>query len=1307
MVIENSKIENKKKVSQNKQTQNQNHNNKNYNNKNLSSKTTMPKFNFFLFGMSLLANSGVHAVGMLRGRNLDESLSAPTCEEVDSNPTPFYCRQDCGTEYWQCVNGEVIAQPMPEGSFCHNGDYDISGICNERDSRCDAIEALNRDDKIMCSSDCSDNYLACSNGKVISMPMAEGTRCYHNGIVRLDEGHCIIEEEVISYFELLDACMNYPDLEHCASTADPTSPPYKGAEFEDGAWYFVDKVWYSYASTYSRENGKGWDININIRFGHDQEVGRSRSIVASIDYGATEIRKWTQYDLVDGDEEGIHYNCLSEVPEEPTTHFVAQLIKNPAIIFEFGKGQFDLLDDDDVHEYTAQVTIAASELGEDFEGEGDVEILVESVDAASEETPDDAEPVMTPTFLFRNVQVYEDDSAYAEDGNQDSEGFEGFEDVEDDVEEIEEDDSNLQSMEDVRSLFDVYFNVTLNETVCSTSFEPIHLDEPNTLARVSQRGKLTAGTGENDDGTSGETIEQGTEEMTDQLDPIARKLMQIANKRKQESFSIPQDTISDCKDGEVLVDHCCYEDIHFLSCSPTQDGQECASGSVSSSRCTEIESAKDIIVEPRFLKGNVPMQLHAAEHLESLQLDLDDVLIEPEPIDRSERQLYWRDDLELKLWVHRDEEDFTSATNLFPSVRKELRKITKWTSGSRPDDADADVEETEETAQDLWDNFSDLFLGRGGGLPNVKDLLSDLSDLDETLSNFYEFTTDLEGDMLTVFNLMHNVDRAETGLQGIDDTLKKLHRVLKLVQIIKYVKPIAKPIEKTIEMTRKNAIVPALSKLNKVRDSITEKYKPKVERAMIKNEELRGVLAKAKFLNQNLMIVPFNTTRNCKPSDDVAKVMNSAVDFAKIDTAWAFDELYDFKIAMDDLVVDLSGVRHLVDEVIEAIKKMADVTNPISNVMNPFYIALSTRITIPILGPFCHKYVTINVPYPCGVKRCRRCRRIFRRKRCFSYPCGTKKCHYRKRVRVNLLCKKKFSFNVNQVLNGLSGVMDIIFYPINKAVDELLKAIPIPPIPLLPPFPVDLGAFDIMDKIGFLLEGPKFPTDLLDFPDVNLALPGLEDIVCGKSAGDLLEVFEMSKNGDITPEFIRDFYDGCGGWQDLNPVCVSTHELLCGDGGCPTESPSSAPTVTASIAPTVTASIAPSAAPSIAPTASTSAVPTSTDSIAPTVTASIAPSAAPSIAPTASTSAVPTSTDSIAPTVTASIAPSSAPSIAPTASTSAVPTSTDSIAPTVVASNFPSVKPSTEPTVAPTIAKSAEPTVAPTVLPEDPNSISV
>ena len=84
----------------------------------------------------------------------------------------------------------------------------------------------------------------------------------------------------------------------------------------------------------------------------------------------------------------------------------------------------------------------------------------------------------------------------------------------------------------------------------------------------------------------------------------------------------------------------------------------------------------------------------------------------------------------------------------------------------------------------------------------MKDLLADLEDLDETLSGLYDFNTGLEEDMLSVFDLMAKVEKAEQHWKSIDKTLSTLDRVLQLVSIIKYVKPIAVPIRNAVKKTR-------------------------------------------------------------------------------------------------------------------------------------------------------------------------------------------------------------------------------------------------------------------------------------------------------------------------------------------------------------------------------------------------------------------------------------------------------------------------------------------------------------------------
>ena len=1149
--------------------------------------------------ISLFASNNHHvSANMLRGRGrqLDSiNPSTPTCDEVNSFEGSLFCVNRCSTDYYQCIHGEVLTRPMPGGSHCINGGHAEFGQCTERDDRCDAIEALNIEDKIMCTEDCSDSYLVCSNGKVTELPMADGTKCYRDGIVRTAAGHCVIQEEVITYFEMMDACMNYPDLEHCASTANATSPPYNGAVLDDGAWYFQDKVWFSYISTYSEEyqwsdehgwyNGKGWDIFINIQFGHDQQAGRSRSIIASMDYGTTQIYKWNQYDLIDGDDDKAHYNCLTSIPEEPVTKFLSQLITNPAIIFGLGRGEFDIPDDDEVHNYTAQVMISSSELGSDYDGDqGDVEVLIASEDAENDEinNDDNTEPVITPTFLFKNVIVYDEDffnesptdieNGYGDDDEDDDEEEEGVELIIDDGSDM----PTVETLAEIRKLFDGYFNVTLNETICSDGFEQVYNNDTGTDIRIPilNRGKLLAGTGEVDDGTE-ESIVNGTEAESDKLDPIFRRLTKLTKKKSQEKFIIRQDTIYDCEDGQVLIHHCCTENIHFLVCTV---GQDCATEATSSSRCLDPNTIQDVILEPRFLQGNVPMQLHTAEHLEGLEYELDNLLDEDlisETIGQS-RSLEWGEGSKRDDWMVQEEDDFTSEENFLPNTRS---NITKWASSPITND-------TEVSPEELWDSFGDLFLGRGGGLPNVKDLLADLSDLDETFASFYTFTTDLEGDMLSIYDMMHSVDTAEEELKKIDKTLATLDTVLRLVSIIKYAKPIAVPIRNAVSKTRKYGIQRALTMVRKVRATVTKKYKPKVKKALTKNEEVRGTIAKSKFLNQNMMINPFTTTRNCGASDRAAQLVGNAVDFMVVDTGGALEEINEFRQTMKDLVGELSTVMDFVDNMVNVIEKTASRANPIKKAMDPFHKALSTKITIPIVGPFCHKYVTINVPYPCGVKRCKKCRRIFRKKRCIRYPCGVKKCNWRKRVRLPVFCKKTFSFTIDQVLKGISGVMDIIFYPINKATDFILASIPMPDIPLLPDFPTNFNALEKMSAIGNAIDGPSFPDNLLDFPSIDAALPGLKDIVCGKTLEELYSVVEMAQNGDITPDFVREFYDGCGGFQDLNPGCDSTEELFCGDGGCPspTSTPTISPTMSLTISPP-TSTLAPTASPTSAPSA--------------------------------------------------------------------------------------------------------------------------
>ena len=76
------------------------------------------------------------------------------------------------------------------------------------------------------------------------------------------------------------------------------------------------------------------------------------------------------------------------------------------------------------------------------------------------------------------------------------------------------------------------------------------------------------------------------------------------------------------------------------------------------------------------------------------------------------------------------------------------------------------------------------------------DLLADLR---------YNFNTALEEDMQAIFDLTIKVEKVGEGLNRIDHTLSTLHRVLNLVPIIKYAKPIIVSIRKVVMLTFKHA----------------------------------------------------------------------------------------------------------------------------------------------------------------------------------------------------------------------------------------------------------------------------------------------------------------------------------------------------------------------------------------------------------------------------------------------------------------------------------------------------------------------
>ena len=116
---------------------------------------------------------------------------------------------------------------------------------------CDEIEALEKENKIQCASDCSDNYLTCEKGLVVEKALGLGERCFKNESVRTSEGKCVLRdmEDMVLSFKVMDACPNYPELDQCSTTVEEGGASYTGVRNVDGIYYWIDDVIVGYFAT--------------------------------------------------------------------------------------------------------------------------------------------------------------------------------------------------------------------------------------------------------------------------------------------------------------------------------------------------------------------------------------------------------------------------------------------------------------------------------------------------------------------------------------------------------------------------------------------------------------------------------------------------------------------------------------------------------------------------------------------------------------------------------------------------------------------------------------------------------------------------------------------------------------------------------------------------------------------------------------------------------------------------------------------------------------------------------------------------
>ncbi len=1042
----------------------------------------------------------------------------------------------------------LVACSQLQGAFAGNTCADI--LATERENS----------RAIHCPEDCSDTYLRCVHGDVLALPMANGTKCYNNSVVHTSAGHCVVTEESISSFEVLDSCSNYPTLEYCTASANPSEAPYNGMIMQDGQWYFVDKVWFRYVSTYHDSNeaqwseleqtwysGKGWDVYINIYYGHDQEEKRSRSFVISMDYGTTKIYKWSQYDLLGGGDKS-HYSCTQTVPSEPETTLIKAIVDHPSMIFGIGRGEFELpRDDSPTDAYTAATSVRPDDLPEgacDLDpspgcadgATGNITVLVEG------HTDSDTE---LAALMFRNVRTFLAHDDGTEDDNADDE-FDDDEDVDDF--EFDNEETTPEELAAIRDTLDDYFLTAENATAnCKEYFEQEEITEDSADAAVAivPRAELVSGLGQHaDNDQAGDSDVQEPDWPNQWPDEESERPT-----RRRRALS----TEYCARRGEMYASFCCHKDDtkFFLVCHPAS-GETCAmleqlKGSSAEYNVTKIHRCMDRenvntsfaepLIRPSKSKASLTVQSRElARHLNSLKYDDDDHIKATRAF--AQRRALYFDDEDKDKWVPKTEEDFTDEDDSFmPRTKEAYEKWANLTEGY----------------EEHWEKYSPLLLGKGGGQPATAELLAELDEIDSALQWYFNFTTDMEGSMVDMWDVMNKLRDSKVIVSRVSQRLTGLDAILRAVGIIKYVKPIVLPLRNSISKIRSRALPTLKTTIDRVADSVARNSdKARLRKYLLNNEKMRSKLAKTRWITTNVLVNPFEVLKNTSPADSAAEKLLPVVKPVNTFLNAPINQYENFMDIVDSYKQNIAGVLSVINELRNALRAVDGVIAPIGRAVDPFNRALNTRVTIAVPGPFCTKTISTRIPYPCGVKICKRCRKIFRRRICAKFPCGVKICHKTVRVPVPYFCVKRFSFTIGQVLKGISGLMDIIFRPLNLLVDSILAAIDPPPLIRIPELPDSAPElFKFVDVFRGIFDINEFPTKLLDFA---VPLPEVAGLECEMSVNDALDLkVAMQEKAQLTPDIAVNIWDRCN--LPGKPYVQKFSEILCGPQGCESDKP--------------------------------------------------------------------------------------------------------------------------------------------------------
>lgn len=433
------------------------------------------------------------------------------------------------------------------------------------------------------------------------------------------------------------------------------------------------------------------------------------------------------------------------------------------------------------------------------------------------------------------------------------------------------------------------------------------------------------------------------------------------------------------------------------------------------------------------------------------------------------------------------------------------------------------------------------------GLPNTEATIAGLDEVGTTLDEITGKTIALEPKLLKVYDALLKLLKVESHTTTVKDALGTVLISLDLLKFVPYVKTWVPIIQLPLKQI-KGVVDIGAKPLKAAGDSLRSyDVKGKLRNTLAVNEQI-GITVSRAAITTNFVAKPtFTLLKHCKNVDAALAPMVNTVQKIKdlLSKLWPNLNLNllnfpDFSAIFDALKIPA-----------DILDKVLTLFDPIIEVLNKFKAALNQRITVNVPGPFCSVQKRVCVALPCGVRKCnsrvfcgwrRRGWRLERRYCTVRVPCGVKFCQHCSYVKLPSWCTKSFSFTIQQILDGISGLISIVFKPLEMLMNAILSAIDLPQL-TIPGLNLNLPFMDFVNKMKKALD------DLVNW--LEFSLPKIGFPSCTSNLLDVTPFYTPNSGTKLLGLYRQNFF--CTEWDFLKPnFCQQSFDsIVCQQEQCP------------------------------------------------------------------------------------------------------------------------------------------------------------